>query len=210
MGSSVALGAMNVFLFGFDRQWTASDGVRNWGDAFLHRVGVLDGGDLVSPWLYLGSLLNLGLLAGAFGAALLSREFAVRIAPAGELLKGGVGGLLMGIGSVLAFGCNIGGFFNALPALSLSGLAMIVGLGIGAYAGLRYVLWEVEHWPRLSEGGARRFGAPGSTRLGWQPATGPLVLFLALLGGLSYCGPGSTPQGAFPLFASTFAAIFHP
>ncbi|PYN06543.1 MAG: hypothetical protein DME06_18345 [Candidatus Rokuibacteriota bacterium] len=91
MGSSLALGAMNVFLFAFDRPWTASDGVRNWGDAFLHRVGVLDGGDLVSPWLYLGSLLNLGLLAGAFGAALLSREFAVRIAPAGELLKGGLG-----------------------------------------------------------------------------------------------------------------------
>ncbi len=207
MGSSLALGAMNVFLFAFDRPWTASDGVRNWGDAFLHRVGVLDGGDLVSPWLYLGSLLNLGLLAGAFGAALLSREFAVRIAPAGELLKGGVGGLLMGIGSVLAFGCNIGGFFSALSALSLSGLVMMVGLGIGAYAGLRYVLWEVEHWPRLSEGGARRFGAPDSTRLGWQPATGALVLFLALLGALAYDESGYTPQGGFLLFGVTFGVI---
>ena len=136
----------------------------------------------MSPWLYLGSLLNLGLLAGAFGAALLSREFAVRIAPAGELLKGGLGGLLMGIGSVLAFGCNIGGFFSALSALSLSGLVMMVGLGLGAYAGLRYVLWEVEHWPRLSEGGARRFGAPGSTRLDLLDRLGIAVFLPSIVG----------------------------
>jgi len=207
VGSAIALGAMNAFLFALDRPWTASDGVRNWGDWLLSRLGVLDGRDLVVPWLYLGSLLNLGLLAGALAAALLSREFAVRIAPAGELLKGGAGGLLMGIGSILAFGCNIGGFFSALSALSLSGLVMMVGLGIGAYAGLRYVLWEAGHWPGSSGGRARRFCAPGSARLGWQPVLGGLLVVAALLGALAYDQSGYTPQGGFLLFGVAFGVI---
>lgn len=50
----------------------------------------------------------------------------------GELLKGGVGGLLMRMGAVLAFGCNVGGFFSATSALSLSGLTMMLELGAGA------------------------------------------------------------------------------
>src|SRR6266852_1714588 len=78
MGSALMLGALNAFLFAFEQPWTAADGIRNWGDWSLYRVGVLDGRDLVSPVLYLGSLLNLGLIAGACAAALLGREFAVR------------------------------------------------------------------------------------------------------------------------------------
>src|SRR6266446_599312 len=77
-------------------------------------MGLLHRPDLISPFLYSGSILNLGLLMGALAAALLSREFAIRVAPVGELFKGGVGGLLMGLGANLAFGCNIGGFFRAV------------------------------------------------------------------------------------------------
>ncbi|MBI4562297.1 MAG: YeeE/YedE family protein, partial [Candidatus Rokubacteria bacterium] len=140
-GAAVAVGALNVFLFAFDRPWTASDGVRNWGDWLFLSLGILSRSDLISPLLYSGSILNLGTVAGGFASALLAREFAIQIAPPGELVKGGVGGFLMGIGSVLAFGCNLGGFFSALSALSLSGAAMMVGLGVGAYLGLRYLLW---------------------------------------------------------------------
>ncbi len=150
--AALLVGTLNVFVFAYDRPWTASDGARNWGDWLLVGLGVLERPDLIAPWLYSGSILNLGALAGALAAALLSREFAVRVAPPGELLKGGVGGLLMGMGAVLAFGCNLGGFFSATSALSLSGLAMMLGLGVGTYAGLRYVLWEVERWPGLSRG----------------------------------------------------------
>ena len=46
----------------------------------------------------------------------------MRPAPRNELLKGALGGLLMGLGAMLSFGCNIGGFFSALSALSLSGV----------------------------------------------------------------------------------------
>ena len=75
----------------------------------LTGAGLLHRPDLLPPWFYSGSLLNLGVLLGGLTAALLSREFAIRVPPAGELIKGALGGLLMG-GAVLAFGCNIGGF----------------------------------------------------------------------------------------------------
>lgn len=160
--AALLIGMLNVFLFAFDRPWTASDGARNWGDWALTGLGILERPDLISPWLFSGSVLNLGVLLGACAAALLSREFAVRVAPAPELVKGGIGGLLMGVGAVLAFGCNIGGFFSAVSALSLSGFGMMVGLGVGAYLGLRYLLWETEHRPHWSAGKSYVFAAARS------------------------------------------------
>src|SRR5437870_7180161 len=131
-GAAVLVATVNVFLFAFDRPWTASDGLRNWGDWTLRGLGVATRSDLSVPWLYSGALLNLCVLLGRCAAALLSREFAVRVPPRGELVKGAAGGLLMGAGAVLAFGCNIGGFFSALSALSPSGFGMMLGLGLGA------------------------------------------------------------------------------
>jgi uncharacterized membrane protein YedE/YeeE len=209
MGSALMVGALSVFLFAFDRPFTASDGARNWGDWLFQSVGVLNRPDLISPLLYSGSILNLGLLAGAFGAALLGREFAIRVAPPGELLKGGVGGLLMGIGAVLAFGCNIGGFFSAVSALSMSGLAMMVGLGIGACLGLRYLLWEIERWPGLTTGrSSYAFCVARSSGLGWQPVLGALALLTLLLLTFLYNRLGYTPQAGFLLFGVAFGVIF--
>jgi uncharacterized membrane protein YedE/YeeE len=207
-GAAILIGTLNAFFFAYDRPWTASDGARNWGDWLFQSVGVLDRSDLISPLLYSGSLLNLGVLAGAFAAALLSREFAVRVAPAGELAKGGIGGLLMGAGAVLAFGCNIGGFFSALSALSLSGLAMMLGLGLGAYLGLRYLMWELEHWPALTTGRSYSFCATRTLGLGWQPALGGLALLGLLLLPFVYSWLGYTPQAGFLLFGVTFGLIF--
>src|SRR5205814_9197215 len=92
-GAALLVATVNVFLFAFDRPWTASDGMRNWGDWVLTGVGVVRRPDLIVPWLYSGSLLNLGVLFGGLAAALLSREFAVRVPPRGAPVKGGLGGL---------------------------------------------------------------------------------------------------------------------
>lgn len=212
-GAALLIGTLNVFLFAYDRPWTTSDGARNWGDWLFQSVGLLNRSDLIWPWLYSGSILNLGVLTGAFASALLSREFAVRVAPPGELFKGGLGGLLMGIGAVLAFGCNIGGFFGALSALSLSGLAMMLGLGVGAYLGLRYLLWELEHWPALTTGKSYAFFAARSPagripRLGWQPALGALALLALILLPFAYNRLGYTPQAGFLLFGVVLGLIF--
>ncbi len=206
--AALLVGTLNVFLFAFDRPWTASDGFRNWGDWLLQSMGILNRPDLISPFLYSGSILNLGLLMGAFAAALLGRKFAIRVAPFGELLKGGVGGLLMGIGANVAFGCNIWGFFSAVAALSLSGFAMMLGLGIGSYLGLRYLLWELERLPGLSTGKSYTFCAPRSSGLGWQPVLGILTLLMLLPLPFLYSRLGYAPQAGFLLFGVAFGMLF--
>ena len=206
--AALLVGTLNVFLFAFDRPWTASDGFRNWGDWLFQSMGLLNRPDLISPFLYSGSILNLGLLMGALAAALLSREFAIRVAPVGELFKGGVGGLLMGLGANLAFGCNIGGFFSAVAALSMSGVAMMLGLGIGSYLGLKYLLWELERWPGLSTGKSSTFCAPRSAGLGWQPVLGILTLLMLLLLPFWYSRLGYARQAGFLLFGVAFGIVF--
>lgn len=207
-GAAILVATINVFLFAFDRPWTASDGLRNWGDWILTGLGFSPRADLIAPWLYSGSLLNLGVLLGGFLAALLSREFALRVPPRGELVKGIGGGLLMGAGAMLAFGCNIGGFFSAVSALSLAGFAMMLGLGAGAFVGLRYLLWEMEHRPAWSSGRARVYGAASAERPGRQPLAGVLVVAaLAVVLVLASRG-GYHVQGVFLLFGVAFGVVF--
>ncbi|MBI4269711.1 MAG: YeeE/YedE family protein [Candidatus Rokubacteria bacterium] len=207
-GAGILVAAVNVFLFAFDRPWTASDGMRNWGDWVLRGAGIIERPDLIAPWLYSGSLLNLGVLAGGFAAALLSREFAIRVPPRGELVKGALGGALLGVGAMLALGCNIGGFVSATSALSLAGFGMMLGLLAGAWLGLRYLLWEMEHRPGWSAGSARVYlgaRADGRTR---QPVVGLLVLLGLLALPFVYARTGYVPQGIFLLFGVTFGVIF--
>lgn len=202
--AAVLVATVNVFLFAFDRPWTASDGMRNWGDWLLRGLGVLDRPDLLVPWLYSGSLLNLGVLLGGLAAALLSREFAIRVPPGGELLKGAAGGLFMGVGAVLAFGCNVGGFFSATSALSLAGLGMMIGLAVGAFLGVRYLVWEVAHRPSWSSGRPRVWGAAG--RL--QPRLGVLLLVGLIAVPFVYGRVGYAGQGVLLLFGVAFGVIF--
>ena len=207
-GSAILVATVNVFLFAFDRPWTASDGMRNWGDWVLTGLGVVRRADLLAPWLYSGSLLNAGVLLGGLVAALLSSEFAVRVPPRGELVKGAFGGLLMGVGAVLAFGCNIGGFFSATSALSLAGLGMMLGLGAGAFLGLRYLIWETEHRPEWSGGAGRVYLASSDAGPSRQPWLGALLLVLLLATPFAYSRAGYVAQGVFLLFGGAFGLIF--
>jgi uncharacterized protein len=207
-GAAVLVATVNVFLFAFDRPWTASDGLRNWGDWVLTGVGLVRRPDLLPPWLYSGSLLNIGVVVGGAIAALLSREFAIRVPAGAELVKGAAGGLLMGVGAVLAFGCNIGGFFSATSALSLSGLGMMLGLGAGAFLGLRYLLWEVAHRPQWSRGGGRMYLRADDRAGGRQPWVGVLVAVVVLVVLFLYTRTGYGTQGVFLLFGLAFGVVF--
>jgi hypothetical protein len=206
-GAALLIAATNVFLFAFDRPFTASDGVRNWGDWALTGFGVLSRPDLVAPWLYSGSLLNLGVIVGALAAALLSREFAIRVPVIGELVKGALGGAMLGIGAMLALGCNIGGFFSAVSALSLSGFGMMVGLFVGAIVGLRYLVWETGHRPRWSAGKSATFMA-ARDRGSRQPLVGLLVIVVLLAIPFLYANVGHGPRGLFLLFGAAFGFVF--
>jgi uncharacterized membrane protein YedE/YeeE len=211
--SALTIAALNVFLFAFDRPWTASDGLRNWGDGLLKLIGIIGSADLLPPLLYSGSVLNVGLLLGGFAAALLSREFAVRPAPARELGKGALGGFLMGWGAMLAFGCNIGGFFSALSALSASGLAMMGGLVIGAFVATHYLIREnarrilLGETPFMSACEAPPKPAPGSARYRFQPAAGTLVALALLAAGVFYLQAGHGRLAAFLYFGIAFGVV---
>jgi uncharacterized protein len=206
--AAVVVATINVFLFAFDRPWTASDGMRNWGDWLFTGLRILDRPDLVAPWLHSGSLLNLGVLLGGAAGALASREFGIRVPARGELAKGAVGGALMGVGSMLAFGCNIGGFFSAISALSLAGFGMMLGLGVGAVLGLRYLLWELEHHPDWSRGRGDARAASGPRRAARQPFVGALVLAALVAAPFLYSAAGYTKQGVVVLFGAAFGIVF--
>jgi uncharacterized protein len=211
--SALAVAMLSVFLFAFDRPWTASDGLRNWGDWFFQSLGVTTQADLLSPHLYSGSVLNFGLLAGGLATALLSREFALRAAPPTELLKGALGGLLMGCGAMLAFGCNIGGFFSALAALSASGAAMMIGLALGAFAGTRYLIREnakaIEAgklpFPSACEAPPRP--APLAAAFTLQPCAGLFVFAAVLAAGFAYHQLGHTRLAVFLYFGLAFGVV---
>src|SRR2546423_9701727 len=90
--AALLVAMVNVFLFAFDRPWTASDGLRNWGDWVLTAAGVMRRPDLLPPWLYSGSLLNLGVLLGGAAGALCARGLPIRGPPRGARGKGPAAG----------------------------------------------------------------------------------------------------------------------
>jgi uncharacterized membrane protein YedE/YeeE len=205
--AALLLATLNILLFAYEKPWTAADGLRNWGDWFFQIIGVSSPSQLLPPWLYSGSVLNIGLLAGAFVAALLSRQFALQIAPPAELGKGFIGGALMGLGAIFAMGCNIGGFYSALSALSLSGVTMMLGLMIGAAIGIRYVLWETEHWPALSAGAAKNFFTGKAEGRSLQPWLGALALVLIGIVVALYAKNDFAQRGGLLLFGVLLGMI---
>ena len=198
------IGVFNVFLFLFYQPWTTLDGVLNWGSWLWGTVGVLRP-DEVSPLVRSGSVVNLGLLVGAFAAALLADQFGVRVGPRRELFKGAVGGVLLGTGAAIARGCNIGGFFSATAALSLSGLAMAAGLAIGAFLATRYLVWEAG---RVTERVApASLGQPGPARRMRQPVLGAAVIGAILAAAAAYAVAGFPDRSVILLLGAVLGIV---
>lgn len=91
------------------------------------------------------TLLDLGMMWGAFLSAALASEWRWRRPKMGrQALAALVGGVAMGYGSRIAFGCNIGAFLNGISSLSLHGwlfgLALLVGAWMGSQILLRYLV----------------------------------------------------------------------
>ncbi len=84
------------------------------------------------------SLTDLGMIFGAMAAAAASKPFA-RTAwpPAKSLLAAAVGGLLMGWGARLGFGCNIGAFVGGVSSGSLHGWVWFLAALPGCLIGIR-------------------------------------------------------------------------
>jgi len=84
------------------------------------------------------SVMNFGILIGAALAAALAGKFApTATLPWKSLAAAVIGGLLMGYGARLAFGCNIGALFSGIASGSLHGWLWFAAAFAGSLAGIR-------------------------------------------------------------------------
>lgn len=93
-----------------------------------------------ASWFTDGFMLNLGIIVGAFVAAVLAREFRLRIPRQPQrYLQSLGGGLVMGYGAGLGLGCTLGAFYSAIPSLALNGWVYALAMAGGALIGTRII-----------------------------------------------------------------------
>ncbi|PCJ42846.1 MAG: hypothetical protein COA71_04935 [SAR86 cluster bacterium] len=84
------------------------------------------------------SVMNIGIVLGALFAAGMANKFAPSFKlPLRSLLAAIIGGLLLGYGARIAFGCNIGAYFSGIGSTSLHGWLWFVAAFIGSTLGTR-------------------------------------------------------------------------
>ena len=88
------------------------------------------------------SVMDLGIVFGALIASGLAGRFAptTRL-PWRTLAAAVIGGLMMGYGARIAFGCNIGAFFSGVASTSLHGWLWIATALAGTWIGIHLRLW---------------------------------------------------------------------
>jgi hypothetical protein len=203
MTGGVLLAFLAILMVEWKRPWGIVGGIRNWADWFFYGIGFYtETPD--HPLFHSGSMMDMGLLAGAWISAVLAREFAFRVPPMLEIWKGLIAGIFMGLGATLAFGCNVGGFYSAIQNLSASGFTMMIGLIAGVVVGLKYIYWEMEHFTP---------GPAGPTFLGNLP---PFLGWVAIIGLIAagYAYTSSEVEGAnlmpgYLLIGAGIGFVFH-
>lgn len=143
------LNAATLYLAG--RPWGLTQAFATWGARVAESAGIADPVfwpywedptriDLLHRPLIQDAthLMNLGLVLGAFLAVALGGRLSLgwRIPP-GPLLAAILGGLLLGYGARMAFGCNISAYVSGIASGSLHGWLWIAAALPGTWVGLR-------------------------------------------------------------------------
>jgi uncharacterized protein len=147
----IAIGLLCVAVFAAGgHPWSVTFGYTVWGAKAATALGI----DLSQSafWQWPGpkralaesvlsdtsSLTDFGMLFGAMAAAAASKPFAATPwPPVKSMLAAGVGGLLMGWGARLGFGCNIGAFVGGVASGSLHGWIWFLAALPGCVIGIR-------------------------------------------------------------------------
>lgn len=147
---AVALAAVGVLCFlVFSRPWGVTAGFALWGAKLIQGFGVP-----VEDWAYWQgwranvlegslfanrtSLMNFGIVFGAMAAAGLAGRFRPQLVLGPrEVLTAVVGGLLMGYGARLSYGCNIGAYLGGVVSGSLHGWWWLIWGFAGSLVGTR-------------------------------------------------------------------------
>jgi len=95
----------------------------------------------VGFWQDGGSMQNLGIIVGALLATLLASQFRVKkIKNSKQVIAAILGGLMMGFGARLSYGCNIGALFSGMASMSLHGWVFMFSMFIGAFFGSKLLV----------------------------------------------------------------------
>ena len=148
---ALALAGVNVAtLLLAGRPWGVTSGFALWGAKIAELISID-----VTAWAYwqrsaslnslnqsvfadVTSVMNFGIMLGALYAASLARKFAPSFKlPWRSLLAAIIGGLLLGYGARIAYGCNIGAYFSGISSTSMHGWLWFVAAFIGSTLGTR-------------------------------------------------------------------------
>ncbi len=148
---AIAIGLLCIAVFAAGHHpWSVTFGFTVWGA----KIATLFGADFSHAefWQWAGpkralgdsilsdtsSLTDLGMILGAMAAAAASAPFARHPwPPFKSLLAAAVGGLLMGWGARLGFGCNIGAFIGGVASGSLHGWVWFIAALPGCMIGIK-------------------------------------------------------------------------
>lgn len=87
------------------------------------------------------SISNIGIIVGAFLATLLASQFKIKkIKSKKQVFSAILGGLLMGYGARISFGCNIGALFSGTASMSLHGWLYMLFIFFGAWIGSKLLV----------------------------------------------------------------------
>ena len=93
-----------------------------------------------ASWFTDGFMLNIGIVVGAFVAAVLAREFRLRVPRQPQrYIQSLGGGVIMGYGAGLGLGCTLGAFYSAIPSLALNGWVYALAMAGGALISTRII-----------------------------------------------------------------------
>lgn len=133
--------------------WGVSGVFANWGAWLFETVGgnvdkwyyfssegaqnTLNSGFLNHP----GTMRNIGIIVGALFATLMASQFKIKkIRSKKQVMAAILGGLLMGYGARIGFGCNIGALYSGISVFSLSGWVFAIFIFLGAVVGSKLLV----------------------------------------------------------------------
>ncbi len=208
--SGIFLAILALIVFLWWHTWGVAGGYNNWGNWFFYLTGLYDQPPERSPLSNGMSLSNLGIIFGAMASALIGKKFKINKAPPLEYLKGLLGGGLMGFGAALAAGCNVGGFYSAVAMFDPGGLTMMLGLLAGAYLGLRYLIWEMDHVSFGTKIRAKPEGkGPAREYSTLKKVAGVALVLLVLVVFQIYAWQGETQLGGLIFFGFLIGLVMH-
>lgn len=148
---AVLLALLNYATLGLTgRPWGITSAFALWGAKVLQGMGVevsswafwqqpANASALAAPvWQDVTTVMDIGIMLGALLAAGLAGRFAPNLRiPLRSLVAAVIGGLMLGYGSRLAYGCNIVAYFSGIASGSLHGWLWLVAAFVGNGVGVR-------------------------------------------------------------------------